>query len=220
MKKLAILAIAACMGLVPAAALGADVACTMPNQPIPSPVMATHSIPPYPTYSVVAGEQGTTDVNVTVGTGGAPTAIALINSSGSKRLDDATIQYVTANYKWLPAIKDCLPQAAVVHLRIAWSLPANFNYPPGTLVINPNIRDYPPDSLSRGEHGVTAILLVFANSEAQTSVLISSGSPTLDAKAQAMVQERYGKATRIGPNVALGGFTLFVKWQLPDASAK
>jgi protein TonB len=74
----------------------------VPVAPNPAPAMQTRSSPKliasdkpdYPSSARRAGEQGTTQLEVCVSTGGRVTSVKVSRSSGSKRLDDAAAQWI------------------------------------------------------------------------------------------------------------------------------
>lgn len=73
-----------------------------PVAPSPAPVTQTRSSPKllasdkpdYPSAARRAGEQGTTQLEVCVNSGGRVTSVAVARSSGSKRLDDAAAKWI------------------------------------------------------------------------------------------------------------------------------
>jgi len=69
-------------------AQAADAACARPDVPL-SPLMATHTLPPYPQMSVMTKEEGAVMLMVHIDAGGVPTAVEVDTSSGSVRLDEA-----------------------------------------------------------------------------------------------------------------------------------
>lgn len=86
------------------------------------PIMSTRTKPPYPTISQRLGEQGTTEMIVTISTEGRVTAAEVTKSSGSKRLDDAAVQHVTARWRWNPPTQEGKPVEARQIVRVEWSL--------------------------------------------------------------------------------------------------
>jgi protein TonB len=93
-----------------------------PAPPAPPPpkleaIMRTHTKPPYPTISQRLGEQGTSELMVTLSTGGDVTACEVTKSSGSKRLDDAACDHVKARWKWTP-----IQSEVRTAVRVVWSL--------------------------------------------------------------------------------------------------
>lgn len=74
----------------------------VPVAPSPAPVTQTRSSPKliardkpdYPSAARRAGEQGTTQLEVCVNSGGRVTSVAVARSSGSRRLDDAAAKWI------------------------------------------------------------------------------------------------------------------------------
>jgi protein TonB len=87
-----------------------------------SPIQSTRTKPPYPTISQRLGEQGTTEMIVTINTEGRVTAAEVTKSSGSKRLDDAAVAHVTARWRWTPPTLEGKPVDARQIVRVEWSL--------------------------------------------------------------------------------------------------
>jgi len=86
------------------------------------PIQATHTTPPYPPLSQRLGEHGVTLLNVSIDENGRCTDATVVGSSGSKRLDEAAIDYVKQRYRWKPATRDGKPVPTTQPLRIVWSL--------------------------------------------------------------------------------------------------
>jgi TonB family protein len=173
----------------PASGWAADsdhASCTAPDLPL-RPVVATHTMPPYPDVSVMTGEQGTTLMQIAIGPDGVPTNVTVIKSSGSPRLDEAAQEHVKNNWRWNAPIKNCEPVASDTKVSYAWSLKqANNVLSPPTFYMN--ARDYPPGALQRHEQG-TVVMTVFITDNGQVipHVAQSSGFPELDARSMEVV---------------------------------
>ncbi len=99
------------------------VAAPPPVPPAPAEaITATHTKPPYPPLSQRLGEHGVTLLNVSIDENGRCTDATVVTSSGSKRLDEAAIDYVKQRYRWKPATRDGKPVSTTQPLRIVWSL--------------------------------------------------------------------------------------------------
>lgn len=77
---------------------------------VPDAIASTHTPIPYRAISQRMSERGTTRLAVTIGRDGAPTEIAINESSGRPRLDNAAAAHIKARYRWAagncePAIK-------------------------------------------------------------------------------------------------------------------
>lgn len=88
----------------------------------PTAVAGTHEAPPYPREAETRGEEGTTILAVTVGADGNVANASVVKPSGSARLDDAAVSWVTSRYRWQPAPQGCSP-AAPLPVRIVWRNP-------------------------------------------------------------------------------------------------
>ena len=95
--------------------------CTTSDTPL-RPIVATHTIPPYPEMSVMTKEQGKTLLDVSIGADGVPTDVQVAQTSGSLRLDEAARDYVKATWRWSPPVKDCKPVAVKTRVSILWDL--------------------------------------------------------------------------------------------------
>lgn len=93
-------------------AVGQGAACTI------EPVMATHTLPPYPAESQKARETGATLLHVTVARDGHASAVTVARSSGKQRLDAAAVRFVQARYRWKPLA--CT--SAQTDLQVVWRL--------------------------------------------------------------------------------------------------
>jgi periplasmic protein TonB len=82
----------------------------------------THTLPPYPALSQRMGEQGTTLLKVSIDNTGKPTDCVVAASSGSKRLDDAAVEWVKANWRWQPPTQAGKPVAATTEVSVKWDL--------------------------------------------------------------------------------------------------
>ena len=83
-----------------------------------TPVMSTHTLPPYPLLSKELGEQGTTILQVTVAHDGRVSRAKVTQSSGFPRLDKAAASHVQQHYLWQPPA--CTPAGTIV--KILWDL--------------------------------------------------------------------------------------------------
>ena len=179
----------------PAFAAEENAACTMPDAPL-RPIIATHTHAPYPQMSVMTKEEGTTLLDVAIGTDGVPTNVKVASSSGSIRLDQAAMDHVKANWRWNAPMVNCKPAASTAKVSMNWSLQgavsplAQQNAPP-TIVMD--AQDWPPDALTRHEQG-TVVLTLYILASGQVAlarVIQTSGFPDLDAKSVELVKARH-----------------------------
>jgi len=86
------------------------------------PIMATHTPPPYPPISQRLGEHGTVTLMVTIDENGRATEATVTTTSGSNRLDTASIDFVKQRYRWRPATQGGKPIATRQQIRIIYDL--------------------------------------------------------------------------------------------------
>ena len=86
------------------------------------PVARTHLLPPYPADAKRAGEQGTTQMQVTISTEGVITDCNVMSSSGSQRLDAIACSYVQRNWRWQPPTRDGREVSATTKISVIWNL--------------------------------------------------------------------------------------------------
>ena len=163
-------------------ALAAEGTCSAPDQP-PRPVLATHTIPPYPELSVMTSEQGTTLLQVSIGADGVPTKTSVANSSGSLRLDEAAMEHVKDNWRWNAPVKDCKPVAFETRVSVKWDLRDAVNNGPQIPTVTMSAQDYPAGARQRREQGnVFLMVVVLPDGQVNSILTQSSGFPELDAK--------------------------------------
>lgn len=85
-------------------------------------ITRTHSLPPYPTISQRLGEQGTSQLQVSINTEGSVSDCKVSKSSGSQRLDDAACEYVKGHWKWQPPTQEGKPVSATTMVDVVWNL--------------------------------------------------------------------------------------------------
>ena len=179
-----------------------DKACSAPEMPL-RPVMATHTIPPYPQVSVMTNESGTSLLQVAIGPDGVPTNVTVVDSSGSLRLDAAAADFVKSTWRWNAPVHNCQPLAVITRVSIKWDLrdrPDNGIQPP---TVNMDIKDYPPGARQRLEQGVVALMILVPPSGAVMPVVMhSSGFPELDERSMELAKTwRFTPATLDGRTV-------------------
>lgn len=76
----------------------------------------------YPDASRRAGEEGTTGVEVVIGTNGRVTSCRVVASSGSTRLDDRACQIAQRRWRFKPAELDGQPVEETVRRNYRWQL--------------------------------------------------------------------------------------------------
>ncbi len=69
-------------------------------------ISSTHSIPPYPDLARVASHQGTVLLQIVVSADGSVASASVMQSSGFPELDQAAVAWVTAHWKYKPAMQN------------------------------------------------------------------------------------------------------------------
>jgi len=111
------------LGSLPAPQLqqpAAETAVIPPTRLVP--VMRTHLVPPYPTEAKKAGEQGTTQMQVSISTLGVITDCRVTTSSGSDRLDATACSFVQHYWRWLPPTRDGKEVPTTTKISVIWNL--------------------------------------------------------------------------------------------------
>ena len=91
------------------------------NDPL-RPIARTHTKPPYPAISQRLGEQGSTLVEVEIGTDGNVSTCSIVKGSGSDRLDTATCDWVKSHWRWQPPTLNGQPTSAKTQVNMTWDL--------------------------------------------------------------------------------------------------
>ena len=85
-------------------------------------VQGTHLLPPYPVDAKRAGEQGMTQMQVSISTTGVITDCRVIASSGSQRLDGTACNFVQRVWRWQPPTQGGQPVPATTKISVIWNL--------------------------------------------------------------------------------------------------
>ena len=192
-------------------------ACKDPGNPL-IPDLATRTLPPYPPMSVMTGEDGTTLMEVLIGTDGAVISGTVVQSSGSLRLDEAALEHVKATWRWKPPMQNCQPVQVRTRVSVKWDLrdAPETDEPRAPLIVLGKF-DYPPGAFSRKEQGDVFINFIVTADGAvkQAQVAKTSGFPELDAKALALVMNwyRWLPATMDGKRINTPLYVAF-SWRL------
>jgi protein TonB len=86
------------------------------------PIAQTHSLPPYPIAAKANGEQGATQMRVTISIQGGATDCEIIQTSGSVLLDQAACRHVLDHWRWKPPTRDGQPVTATSTVNVVWNL--------------------------------------------------------------------------------------------------
>jgi protein TonB len=84
--------------------------------------MRTQTMPPYPTISRRLGEQGTSQLQLTICMDGSVTDCRVFKTSGAERLDAAACDYVKGHWRSQPATHNGIPIASSDSTEIVWNL--------------------------------------------------------------------------------------------------
>ena len=95
--------------------------CNGPGLTMPA-AANSHLASGYPILSAVLQEEGSTIVRFVIGTDGKASAPTVLQSSGSLRLDDASVESVRS---WLysPAVAGGVPVACIQRAQVRWIIP-------------------------------------------------------------------------------------------------
>lgn len=88
----------------------------------PEGITATHTVPPYPPIARRLGAEGKVTLRLTVGTDGRVSAAEVVTSSGRDDLDEAAHDWILANWRYRPALKDGSPAVVQVLASVTYSL--------------------------------------------------------------------------------------------------
>jgi len=168
----------------------------------------THSMIPYPPFSVQLDEQGTTSLRVTIENDGLPIDATVRRSSGSDRLDVAAVNHIKTYWKWEALPQGCAKTDASIN--IAWHIGMPPKFAVG-LAMLPSF--FPPGALDRMEAGDTYLELKLDQGGTVNSgkVIYGSGFPDLDEKALTLVNK---KVQDLADQPA-GIETVLIRWPVP-----
>jgi TonB family protein len=171
----------------PAWAQDAQKPCTMPDTPL-HPVFTTHTQVPYPPISQMTAEQGTAQVEVSIDAKGVPTDVTVVKSSGSARLDQASVDHLKQNWRWTAPVVNCQPTATKTQVLVTFNLRDVGPVIMQAIYMQPS--DYLPDALKRHEEGTATIGLALKadGTVAQAIMLQGSGFPDLDTRSVELVR--------------------------------
>ena len=180
------------------------------------PIIATHTIPPYPDLSHKLSEQGSTTLTVTLDQQGVPTDVAVNTTSGWQRLDDAATIWVKDTWRWAPLDASCTAARTMVRITFAirsddaansaFALAAaQAAFPPGAW----DAREFGEVylSISLGEHGDIA----------RIAIMRTSGYADLDAQAMVLIRGHTFEPARMDGKPSSG--PMLIRVLFPDPSA-
>jgi TonB family protein len=184
------------------------------------PIMATHTLPPYPEMSVMTNEQGTTLLTVTIGADGVPTDVQIQETSSSIRLDEAARDYVKQNWRWAPFAEGCA--AVRTRVSVKWDVRDARRDPPGFLVVRMKPEDFPAGALARHEKGAVAVIVAIQPGGAFADVKLGQGSgfPDLDELSLSYVKVRHWTPGQMDGKPVFTVFPMVLLWGIDDPSAE
>lgn len=189
------------------------------------PIMATHTVAPYPQVSVMTKEEGTTVLQVTIGPDGVPSDVQVATSSGSLRLDEAARDHVKANWKWQPPLNDCKPITAFTRVSITWSL-RNAS-PGGAMPFSPALlldaltvkvaepSDFPAGLPPLASHAMSMVMVVVDPAGKVNAVPVTGNNPALSAKAVDIAKTYHWPQARLDGKAIGAMYVLMMVWPAP-----
>jgi TonB family protein len=142
----------------------------------------------YPRAALARGEKGNVGFRLVVGPNGRVTRCDIMQSSGSRALDEGTCQILRRQARFTPA-RDAAgnPVADVVVSRVNWELPTAAG-----LATYISGRDYPLEAVRRREQGRVEFELTVAPDGRPSAcrILASSGSAWLDEATCRIMRQR------------------------------
>lgn len=209
---------------MPATPPGTQVDCA--GHQLLRPVMATHLIPPYPQVSVMTSEEGTTVLQVTIGTDGVPTDAEVAVSSGSLRLDEAARDFVKANWKWQPPLNDCKPVAAKTRISIKWDIRNSRpggpmpGFSPALLLDALTVKVADASDIPAGlpplvNPGVSMDMVVVDPTGKITAVPVGGTSPALSARSVELAKTYHWPQPRMDGKAVGAIYVLLMVWPAP-----
>lgn len=169
----------------------------------------------YPEMSIHLGEQGATVVSFAVLKNGTVTDAQIMQSSGSARLDSATVLAMQQMLYSQP-MSNGVPVDCRGRLRLVWKLNGDERLSEQDFpVLKPPLSAYPPKALQeRREGAVLLYVLVKASGEVGARVQRSSGSDDLDLAAMNLVASHKFTPAQMDGAQASSIVGLIVDWEL------
>lgn len=118
-----------------------------------------HSMKDYPEISRVNGEQGVVVLKFVVNADGTVSNAQVAKSSGYPRLDQAAVDEVTADWRYVPAMQDGKPIPVRLEAAVRWTLESVADDPLQHIELS--AKDFPPGAYEKGETGTTTVLAIF-----------------------------------------------------------
>lgn len=184
------------------------------------PLMATHTLPPYPEMSVMTDEHGTTLLTVTIGTDGVVTDAQIQETSGSIRLDEAARDHVKQNWRWAPIPDGC--SAWRTRVSIKWDVRDAPQGPPTFVAVHMTPGDFPAGALARHEKGTVAVIVAVRPGGEFSTVKVAQGSgfPDLDERSLDYAKVRHWIPGQMDGKPVFTVFQLVLFWGIDDPSTE
>lgn len=175
-----------------------------------------HSAKPddYPLLSIALGEQGTTSLAFTIRDDGTTTDIRVEKSSGSVRLDDASVA-LAKHWLYKPAMQDGKPVAVPWQTNVLWSLryTADELAAAGILILHPDASDFPAGTTVSGQDALTMVAIVIKpDSVVATKVVQTSGSRALDDAASKIATKAHFTPVTVNGKSVVSTTVVAVDW--------
>jgi len=188
------------------------------------PIMATHTVPPYPPDAVSANAQGLSLVEVSINTSGSVDNCTIVSSAGFASLDTAACDWFSKNWRWIPATMDGKPIPVTTRVSMNWTLQ---EAPPpvrsGLLIpimATHTLPPWPVDAWKEEKQGTTLmeIQVTTKGDVDNCSIVSSSGSTQLDQVACDHIRGnwRWMPPTKDGNSISVVT-RVSVKWTLQDS---
>ncbi|MDE2184042.1 MAG: TonB family protein [Alphaproteobacteria bacterium] len=188
-------------------------ACTAPGiaEPVPR---GPHGISEgdYPAISKILGEQGNVVVSFLIREDGTVADPKIVQSSGSSRLDDATLVLVM-RWRYRPATQRGTPISCRHRAQVMWELSADMN----DIVGDPQY--LPPELLEKSALGQTmfSVSMDENGKVLSISLVMSSGDQALDAAGARFLKDRKFTPAQIDGKPMEATILVNVHWPAPKA---
>lgn len=95
---------------------------TAPASSAASGLSSTHTTPPYPEMERRLGHEGTVTLRLAISADGSVTSAQIEKSSGFPALDQEAVDWVTAHWRYKPAIQNGQPVASATEAAVVFNL--------------------------------------------------------------------------------------------------
>lgn len=164
---------------------------------VPAKPSNSHVPENYPPVSAALSEQGTTKVQFTITPEGTAQAAKVIKSSGSMRLDQASLDEILGKWRYTPARLGDKPIACIQEVEVKWTLDDDNSKIPAILValfrknaLKMTLEDYPDEARERHQEGLVLVQIEVRPDGKDSIILLSSGFPELDRATLRIIPDR------------------------------